>query len=451
MLGNNEPIEGVEIADAFAGMVRELPWSSLRAYIQTNTQVLKRCTIGGHRLEPKGRKRFESVLQKEAAKADFSQTFTSAVFAYWYPVHEALHKQLEDYFHSDEYKKLREERELEEDVYVLTDEKFEEFFEPKDIPKWRILLSFSPLQFTKEQAEKILGDVGGNEVLIKETEHLREDLEHARSENERINNENRELRSRLEKLGSEDQELREERKALRKERDALTVKFEAAQTENRRLREEMAEKEKAIESHKQEATKVVANESDKFDKENARLRAELDNWRRNYEKQRVEARELEEALTEARNKLANKKQALKQTENEVKVVQRFADSILARVDWTEVAKQLKMTPQIKRRFNSLIKKLNYEEDLSLSLGGTLEQFWGALQDEETRLVRAVAQSDVLEVQSGDIEDYWRSLTDVFEDVHISLEARTILLRVLQEIFYQTLEMEDLEKAKLPKT
>lgn len=451
MLGNNEPIEGVEIADAFAGMVRELPWSSLRAYIQTNTQVLKRCTIGGHRLEPKGRKRFESVLQKEAAKADFSQTFTSAVFAYWYPVHEALHKQLEDYFHSDEYKKLREERELEEDVYVLTDEKFEEFFEPKDIPKWRILLSFSPLQFTKEQAEKILGDVGGNEVLIKETEHLREDLEHARSENERINNENRELRSRLEKLGSEDQELREERKALRKERDALTVKFEAAQTENRRLREEMAEKEKAIESHKQEATKVVAKESDKFDKENARLRAELDNWRRNYEKQRVEARELEEALTEARNKLANKKQALKQTENEVKVVQRFADSILARVDWTEVAKQLKMTPQIKRRFNSLIKKLNYEEDLSLSLGGTLEQFWGALQDEETRLVRAVAQSDVLEVQSGDIEDYWRSLTDVFEDVHISLEARTILLRVLQEIFYQTLEMEDLEKAKLPKT
>ena len=59
------------------------------------------------------------------------------------------------------------------------------------------------------------------------------------------------------------------------------------------------------------------------------------------------------------------------------------------------------------------------------------------------------QSDVLEVQSGDIENYWRSLTDVFEDVHISLEARNILLRVLQEIFYQTLEMDDLEKVKLP--
>jgi hypothetical protein len=449
MLGNNEPIEGVELPDVFMAMLRELPWSSLRAYIQSNAQVLKRCTVGGHRLEPKGRKRFEKVLLKEAQKGDFPEGLTSSLFAYWYPVHEELHQKLEDYFHSDEYKEYREKNELDEDDYVLPDDKFDEFFQAKDIPKWRILLCFSPLKMTGGQADKVLGEAGGNEVLVKDNARLKEDLDRARSDSERLQNENRDLRARLDKTTSDAQEIREERKELRKEREALQVKFETAQTENRRLREELARQQEQLHSHKEAAVEEVAKESGKLERDNARLREELENWQRNYEKQRVQARELGEALAEANRKLATKKQALRQTEKEVAVVNRFADSILARVEWTEVSKQLKATPQIKRKFNSLIKKLNYEEDRSLSLGGTLEEFWSALQDEESKLVKAVAKSDVLEVQSGDVEQYWRQLTDVFEDVHISLEARTILLRVLQEIFYQTLEMDDLEEAKLP--
>ena len=53
------------------------------------------------------------------------------------------------------------------------------------------------------------------------------------------------------------------------------------------------------------------------------------------------------------------------------------------------------------------------------------------------------------MQSGDVEAFWRNLTDVFDDVYIGLEARTILMRMLQEIFYQTLDMKDLESIALP--
>ena len=52
--------------------------------------------------------------------------------------------------------------------------------------------------------------------------------------------------------------------------------------------------------------------------------------------------------------------------------------------------------------------------------------------------------------SGDVENYWLTLTDSFGDVKISLEARLVLLKALQEIFYQIIEMEDLEVPELPK-
>ena len=51
--------------------------------------------------------------------------------------------------------------------------------------------------------------------------------------------------------------------------------------------------------------------------------------------------------------------------------------------------------------------------------------------------------------SGDVEAYWRAMTDAFGDVRISLEARLTLLDMLQEIFYQVLEIEDLESAFIP--
>ncbi len=449
MLGNNEPIAGIDLADVFAAMLRELPWNSLRAYLQANAPLLKRCTVGGHRLETKHRKRFEQLLLQEARKCEFAQSFYNAIFAYWYPVHEELHQKLEGYFHSDQYTEYRQANEIDEDAYVLSPDKFAEFFDPKDLPRWRILLCFSPLRMTPEQAEQVLQNAGGNEVLIKQVDHLKEDLAHALGDKERLANENKEMRTRLEKLAVEVQELRNERKGLKKESETLAARCETAQAESRRWREESATRAQEVQQAQKVVKDAIAREAAKFERDLSRLNDELDTWRKNYEKQRVLARESQEALETAEKTLAGKEQQLQERHQQVNTLQQFADAILARLDWQEIARQLKTTPLMTRKLNSLIKKLNYEEDRSLSLGGTLEQFWTALQEEESRLVHAIAQSDVHEVQQGNVEAYWRGLTDVFEDVHISLEARGVLLHMLQEIFYQTLEMEDLEKVRLP--
>ena len=449
MLGNNEEILGVNTVDVFAAMVRELPWEGLRDFIQANPQVLKRCTIGGHRLQKDYRGRFEKILLQEADKSDLRDNFHSSVFAQWYPVHAALHKALEDYFHSDEYKAHREANTLDEDTYVLTEEKFNQFFDVKDVPKWRILLCFSHLRFTREQADRILNDAQGNELLLQHLHDARTQAETTRGDRERLENENRQLRERLEQLTAEVTESREERKNLRTEVAGLAKKFEASQTDNRRLRESGDQKERDLAAARQEAERYVAQETTRLTRDLGRLTAELDEWRSKYEKQRVEARTFEKQYIDTQRALEAEKTAHEASRREIVRSHQFANALLAKIDWPEVGKQLRMTPQIKRKFNSLVKKLNYEDDRTLRLEGTLQEFWAKLQEEERSLVELVSQSDSLEVQSGDVEGFWRNLTDVFDDVYIGLEARAILLRMLQEIFYQTLDMKDLETMALP--
>jgi len=96
MLVNESKLQGVNVKDLFTRMVSEVPWANLKAYVQTNAQLLKMATIGGHRLEPKHRDRVDKLILREAEKGNFAQTATNGVFAAWYPVHAELHQKLED-------------------------------------------------------------------------------------------------------------------------------------------------------------------------------------------------------------------------------------------------------------------------------------------------------------------------------------------------------------------
>lgn len=450
MLANNKPVQDVDLANVFAAMIGELPWKTFKEYIQSSAQLLKRCSVGGHRTDNKKfRKRFEKIVLKEAEKAEYSQEFCSAAFAFWYPVHENLHTALENFFHSEEYEKLREEQDLEEDAYVLPDNKFDELFDVKDVRAWRILLCFSPLQFTEEQAQTILSDSAGNETLVDQIKELQQKLKSKDQENVVLQNENQEIRARLKELGEEGQQLRNERKQLKSECTSLGTKFESAQAENRRIREELTKREEHLTEHKQKAVTQINKETNRLSSDLQRLSDELETWKSKYEDQRVENRELSEKISAMEKAVAEARQDVDKSRKELAHSHRFADLILGQLDWPAVGSQMQLTPQLKRKFNSLIKKLSYEEDRTLSLGTTLDNFWKALQKEETDLIEAIAHSDSREVESGDVENFWLGLTDTFEDVQIALEAREILLQMLQDIFYQTINMEDLEKGTAP--
>lgn len=450
MLGNNEQIQGVNLGEAFAQMVGELPWASLSAYIQSNSPLQKLCTIGGHRLVPDKRKRFEQIVIREAEKSAFSEAVTNGVFASWYPVHAELHKALEDYYHSDDYKAYREEKGLGEDDYVLPDEKLDALFKVDDLKIWKILLCFSPLKFTKEQAERLLNDNSGNEELVSRLKSLQESHDGMARRCEQMTAETNRLRAKQAEDANEIQELKRQLRQARQESEATRKQLEAAQAESQKVSQQMstldgarADFEKSLRTEMERAVARVQKELD-------RASQELQLWKTRYEEQRSGYRRLEDEMAALQKEKATLEAMASSNAEKLGEVQRFADLVLDRIDWTHVGASMKLTPTIRRHFNSLVKKLNYEDDRSLTLEGTLREFWDALWASETSLVNAMANSNIDEVASGSVSAYWEGLKPAFAEVQSSLEARIVLLGMLQDIFYQTMEMENLSDALLVK-
>lgn len=451
MLGNNEKIPGVNLADVFTKMLAELPWSSLRNYVQANAPLAKLCTIGGHRLEPNKRERIEKLIFREAQKTEFSDSWCNGVFASWYPVHDVLHGSLENYFHSDEYKAYREAEKLGEDDYVLPDAKFAEYFVVDDLDKWRILLCFSPLKFSKEQAAKILDDSQGNAQLLTKLKDVENERDELRRKAAQLAAEAEKLRAKQSEAGNEIQELKKQNRQLRQDQDQAQQKLESVQAEMRRLAQELsqadgvrAEREKALRDEMARTTARLQSDCDRVNKE-------LISWQSRYEEQRLANRRLEEQAQDASRQAAQADQQRAAVEKRESEKDKFADLVLSRIDWAKVGGAMKMTPTVRRNFNSLIKRLNYEEDRSLTIEGTLPEFWSKLVKDEKDLVDNIAKSNTREVQTGDMDDYWRTLNDMFADVLINLEARMAMIGMLQEIFFQQLEDEDLAEPALGKS
>ncbi|NOY81319.1 MAG: hypothetical protein GXP31_09980 [Kiritimatiellaeota bacterium] len=448
MSANDKPRGALDREKTFELLLSQLPWRSLRKCIQANTDLHKQCTLGGYRLEPKKRKRLVQVVLKEARKADFSDAFCNPFFAEWYPIPADLHKELEDYFHSDEYKAYREKNDLGEDDYVLPDEVFERVFNPADVEKWTILVAFSPMTLTETQTARILDDETGSGTLIEKLRKVEEDADRLRSENARLKNEIATLRRQQEQASADLQELRGDRKTLQAANEALEKRAEATQGENRRLRADLGEVRQQSEQRIAELVAELERKVRQADNDAQRVQQEAGDWRSRYEQQCETTRSTREELELTQAALAEEKVRTLELEKQVALYQDFATLILSRIDWNDVGRQMKLTGDLKRLFSSLVRKLNYEEDRTLTLDGSLTHFWEGLVARERSLVHKVAQSNTLEVAGGTVEEYWRGLTDAFEDVQIGLEARAVLLRMLHEIFYQIMEMEDLQSAKI---
>lgn len=442
-------MESINRSEVFSIMLRELQWSALKNCIQMNAQIKKRCTAGGHRLDVKRRSRFEKIVVSEAEKLDFPETLCSAIFAYWYPQQGELHEKLENYFHSDEYKKYLADNDLSENEYVLPDEKFEELFNVAELQKWRVLLCFSPLRFTNEQAEKITEEAQGNTELIETVDKLKEEVEERDSTIARLSNELDSARERAETLNKEAQQLRQERRDLKKQSEAAEKKFENARRENAKLRDETGKLRQEFEKAKKQTETEWARKSKALNDDLQRQSKEVENWRQKYENLHNENRNLNEKIQKAEKNLAEQRINSDKNRQEIQRVHKFMDMLLERIDWAEVGKQIKLTPQLKLRFNSLIRNLHYDKENKPRINVSLETFWNKLQEQERTLIDNIAKSDTLEVESGNVEDFWNDLEDSFEDVQIALESRTILLPIIHEIFYQTLEEKDLSKDTIP--
>ena len=450
MFANPEKAQGANPAEVFTRMLGELSWANLLAYVQANVALHKMCTIGGHRLEPKKRQRLEKIISREAEKSDFSEASCNGLFAVWYPVHEELHNKLEEYFHSDEYLDYRKENKLGDDDYVLSDEKFAEFYAVREQPAWRILLHFSPLKFSDTQAEQILDESQGNSDLLEQIAQQAQELEQLRRRDAQLSAEQARLQEQQQAANAELLELKKQLRVMRGEREAMQQKYDSSQAEARHLQQRLQENESQLGLRQTELEEGFKRDMARLQNDFNRVSEQLAAWQSKYEEQRLLNRGLERNSVEA-----DKAKALAETESTrlsaaMERSSKFVDLLLSRIDWPKVGAAMKMNPTLRRNFNSLVRKLNYEEDRSLTIEGTLTEFWEKLNKSEEELVRRLAQSNTLEVMAGDLPAFWEQVSELFSDVQINLEARSFMLGFLQEIFFQSIELEDLQEPVVPK-
>lgn len=449
MLGNNEKIQGVSIPDMFSQMLSELPWRTLSQYISGNAQLLKVCTFGGHRIDPQQRPRLTKQVINEAVKTDYSDSTCSALFAAWYPVHAELHAKLEGYFNSDEYKEYRKENKLNDVDYVLSDDKFREFFQISDLKAWKILLVFAPLKFTKEQADQILNHQEGSEELLERIKELEARLSEA---DRKASSASGELEKARQQQQSAENELKEARHQIRTQKgdlEALNQKFLSSSAEVKRLSGLLSSRSEELEKRAATASENAERVTTRLQAELSRLKEELNGWQNKFQEQLQANRQIQNdaANTEARAGKSNAERdaAIKKLDESKK----FVDLLLSRIDWAKLGSQLKLSPTLRKNFNSMLKRLNYEENLSLTIEGTLPQFWSRLQKKEGELIQRIAASSTLEVEKGDMKGFWEEVKDSFAEVQTSIEARLFMLGFIHELLFAIYVPEQLAAPTIP--
>jgi len=448
MLGNNEKIEGVELRDVFAGMLAELPWESLRAYILSNAILAKLCTMGGFRLDPKFRSRMEKIIIKDVEKNEFNEASCNGVFASWYPVHTRLHKELEDYFHSDEYKAYRDEKGLGEDEYELQDQVFERLFKVDDFAAWRILLCFSPLKFTKEQAAKILDDRKDDVNLVERVKKAEAERDELSRKVAQLTSEAERLRTRQQQDQNEIQELRRLNRQAKADIEQLQRRAETAVAEMKRANKQVSEADSEREQRENALRSEMERTVQRAQNEVERLNAEVALWRGRHEEQCAVNRGFQEQAADAQRQARDANEAKDALAAKLSGTHSAVDALLSRIDWPKVAASMKPSPTVKRNLNSLIKKLDYDSDRSLTIEGTLPEFWDRLNKAERDLITSITKSTERELLNGSIQDYWGGLTENFDEVLLNLEARSALLGMLRDIFFQTFSDEELRDPTL---
>lgn len=449
MLGNNEKIQGVSIPDMFSQMLSELPWRTLSQYISGNAQLLKVCTFGGHRIDPQQRPRLTKQVINEAVKTDYSDSTCSALFAAWYPVHAELHAKLEGYFNSDEYKEYRKENKLNDVDYVLSDDKFKEFFQVSDLKAWKILLVFAPLKFTKEQADQILNHQEGSEELLERIKELEARLSEA---DRKASSASGELEKARQQQQNAENELKEARHQIRTQKgdiEALNQKFLSSSAEVKRLSGLLSSRSEELEKRAASASENAERVTTRLQAELSRLKEELNGWQNKFQEQLQANRQIQNdaANTEARAGKSNAERdaAIKKLDESKK----FVDLLLSRIDWAKLGSQLKLSPTLRKNFNSMLKRLNYEENLSLTIEGTLPQFWSRLQKKEGELIQRIAASSTLEVEKGDMKGFWEEVKDSFAEVQTSIEARLFMLGFIHELLFAIYVPEQLAAPTIP--
>lgn len=439
MLNNTQTLpKSINLAQLFKKMLNELPWTTFANFLRANAGMFKMLSAGGYRMDIKNRRRLEDIVCREGEKRNYEiASISGIVFTCWYPLQGQLHQQLEEYFHSDAHKEYLKQHELPEETYCLPEETFEAIYKNEDRTAWQILLCFSPMTLSDQQIDQITSLNCNPEEMQAKMETCEKEL--AAAQKQVMQNE-----SEIQRLRAELSEQKAQLADFKKKNEQAQTRLNSLQNENQKLRKQ------AQESHT-EVSDVSQDEMLKNEKllaaakhELEKAKNEVNEWKKRYEAHCIGTKDKDRQIANFKDEIETLNNQIIHLKKQIEKREKFADNLLSRFDWKEIGAQLKLTANVKQQFNALVKKINYEEHKEIGIDQELPAFWNALGVQEKHLIEQIADSDNLEISHPNAADLWNELEEQFEDVLICLEAKTVLLKLLQSIFCETINNEALD-------
>lgn len=381
-----------------------LKWSEISDVFNSITDVRRAYLTGGFTLKRENKTRSRNVFRKYFKdNPERSDTLKINLFMTWYSRQEGFGEDIDEYFQSDAYQTLVEEKGLDENFYHLTDEKLEEFSSRWSRDNARLLLFFSPIKFSESQAEvvaEIEGDVVEKRV---EKSPKKEVLDEVRRSLKSAEKENRSLKKDLKKERAELRHLEGEMKGVSKEAETL-------RGEKERLANQLEELKCQADSHsgavRELHSKIRGLENEK--------RGLVDEREKNHKR----INSLKEKVEETERRLLN-------ISRESPIDRILLDQSKLRSLFSAVHEE----SEVLSVFENLLK-----EKTESGTGTNFPEFWEQLGRKEQEKVRALSQISSVDMDKEKFATSWSDTEDLFKDLEYLAQAKLALIGAIHRLF-----------------
>ena len=428
-------------------LLRSVKWSDFSRIIHSSKTLRQEFERGGFNwnrvLWDHG---IQSVKRALRRSTNLTKSIESEFFMVWYQNYcrQEIKENLDDHFQSEEYDNWIESKDIASGEYVLPDEKFSEFSSRWSLKERIFLLLFSPINFTGEQAEILMGVETPLEMEIDGSKSVRSERS---SSVVKFKEDISQLKQQVDEQNKLLKTANKEIKIQKQEIDRLCGNISLKDQTIQNITAEFGDKESSWER------KYKDGEA-KWDSEKHRLSSELSVLEEEVTRLKEDQAHLNVMKSHLERKLVNKDKKLN---HEVHRLTAELENSKEPSLWqwlfedknrmTDILQQLDLKPLTRDLIINKIRIPDHDVRLAQPSGGNLQNFWNRFIEHEKRLSSKI--QDLIEAPRpiDMLRNEWPEIEDCFEDLHYSLEARLALVKLLHEILLQT----QMEEKHIPPT
>ncbi len=381
-----------------------------------------------------------SVKMALRRRADLAKSIEIGFFMVWYQNYcrKEIKEKLDDYFQSEEYDNWIGSRDIASDEYALPDEKCTEFSLSWSLKERIFLLLFSPINFTGEQAEILLGvetplemEIDGSEFVQSERSSsvvkFKEDISQLKQQ---VDEQNKLLKTANKEIKIQKQEI-----------DRLCENISLKDQTIQNITGEFREKEAGWEKKYKDGEAKWDSEKHAISRKLSVLGQEVTRLEEDQARLEVVKSDIERKLAKKDKKLNHKVHRLTAELKNSKKPSLWQWLFEDKNRMKDILQQLDLKPQTRDLIINKIRIPDRDFGSVQPSGENLQNFWNRFIEHEKRLSSKI--QDLIEASRplDMLQNKWPEIKDYFIDLQYSLEARLALVKLLHEILQQT-QMEE---------